>query len=142
MKNIYSRFYFKCLDIVRKLRFTMRRLKYKSHPSITIGKNFKIGMNVRIEILFGGKITIGDNTEILDGCRLWTYGGEINIGNNCSINPYAVIYGNGGCNIGNDVLIAAHSMIVPANHIFDDLIKLLESKECLKKELKLEMMSG
>ena len=47
---------------------------------------------------------------------LMTYGGDIQIGDNCSVNPYSIIYGHGGVRIGNGVRIAAHSVIVPANH--------------------------
>jgi acetyltransferase-like isoleucine patch superfamily enzyme len=48
-----------------------------------------------------------------------TYGGIIEIGSNCSINPYTIIYGHGlGTKIGNNVLIAGHCMIIPANHNF------------------------
>ncbi|MPM10363.1 2,3,4,5-tetrahydropyridine-2,6-dicarboxylate N-acetyltransferase [bioreactor metagenome] len=120
MMKLYKRAYYKLLDIRRKANFFFRRLRYKFHPDIHIGRNVEIGRNVKIEILFGGEINIGNNTEILDGCRIWSYGGNIKIGNNCSINPYTVIYGNGGATIGNDVLIAAHSMIVPANHIYSN----------------------
>ena len=58
----------------------------------------------------------------MKGVVLMTYGGSIRIGDRCSINPYTVIYGHGrGVEIGNDVLIAAHCVIVPFNHNFDDL---------------------
>ncbi|RWU08706.1 acyltransferase [Pedobacter chitinilyticus] len=50
-----------------------------------------------------------------------TYGGKITIGNNCSINPYTIIYGHGnGVEIGSNVLIAGHCMIIPSNHNFRD----------------------
>lgn len=49
-----------------------------------------------------------------------SYGGDIRIGDDCSFNPYCVIYGHGGLRIGNSVRIAAHTVIVPANHNFDD----------------------
>lgn len=128
MSKLYRRFYFKYLDIIRKARFEYRRLRYYFHPNVHLGKKVLLGKNVRLDILFGGKITIGDNTEILDGCRIWTYGGEISIGNNCSINPYTIIYGHGGTKIGNDVLIAGHNMIVPSNHIFNDTNKLIREQ--------------
>ncbi len=58
----------------------------------------------------------------MNGVVLMTYGGSIRIGDRCSINPYTVIYGHGeGVEIGNDVLIAAHCVIVPFNHSFADL---------------------
>jgi len=45
-----------------------------------------------------------------------TYGGHIAIGDNCSANPFVIVYGHGGVNIGNGVRIAAHTVIIPANH--------------------------
>jgi acetyltransferase-like isoleucine patch superfamily enzyme len=47
---------------------------------------------------------------------IMTYGGDINIGHDCSVNPFAIVYGHGGVKIGNGVRIAAHSVIIPANH--------------------------
>ncbi len=47
---------------------------------------------------------------------LLTYGGEIQIGDDCSVNPFAIVYGHGGVKIGNSVRIAAHTVIIPANH--------------------------
>lgn len=108
-------------------------MKFLSHPDIKLGKNVQIGKNVSMSILFGGKISIGDNTQIMDGCILWTYGGEINIGTNCCINPYTVIYGHGGTKIGNDVLIAGHNMIIPSNHNFRDSSKLIREQGSTEK---------
>lgn len=45
-----------------------------------------------------------------------TYGGDIRIGDNCSVNPFSVVYGHGGVRIGNGVRIAAQTVIIPANH--------------------------
>lgn len=65
------------------------------------------------------QIIIGDKTSIGHGVCLLTYGGSIEIGNECDINPYTIICGHGmGAKIGNKVLIAPHCMIIPNNHIF------------------------
>ena len=114
--SLYERLYFKLIDVQRKVGFRYRRFKYSFHPRVHIGRNVRIWRNVKIEVLYGGEIWIGDNTELMDGVLIWTYGNDIRIGNNCSINPYTVIYGHGTTQIGNDVLIAAHSMVVPSNH--------------------------
>ena len=42
------------------------------------------------------------------------------MGDHCSVNPYTIIYGHGGLEIGNGVRIAAHCVIIPANHNIDD----------------------
>jgi len=47
---------------------------------------------------------------------LLTYGGDIEIGDNCSVNPFTIIYGAGGARIGHGVRIAAHCVIIPENH--------------------------
>ena len=64
----------------------------------------------------GGSITIGRNCEIHDYAMIMTYGGDIVIGDNCSLNPFSIIYGPGGVHIGEGVRIAAHTVIIPANH--------------------------
>lgn len=65
------------------------------------------------------QIIIGEKTSIGHGVCLLTYGGSIEIGENCDINPYSIICGHGkGTRIGDNVLIAPHCMIVPSNHVF------------------------
>lgn len=65
-------------------------------------------------------ICIGSNTVIHEYSMILSQNGSIKIGSECSINPFSVLYGTGGLMIGNFVRIAAHTVIVPANHIFDD----------------------
>jgi acetyltransferase-like isoleucine patch superfamily enzyme len=49
-----------------------------------------------------------------------TYGGTIEIGDFSTVNPFSILYGQGGLHIGNGVRIAAHTVIIPANHEFAD----------------------
>jgi len=90
-----------------------------------IRKNVRIGKRCRIEpgVIFdtqcGGSIDIGDDCWFFSGARLNTFGGFIKIGNRSTLNPYCVAYGHGGLVIGNDVSIAAHTVIVPSNHNFE-----------------------
>lgn len=90
---------------------------------IYLGNNVILGRNSLLDAKsFGnGKIVIGDNTEIHDFARLMCYGGEIILGKDCSVNPFCVLYGHGNLKIGNKVRIAAHNIIIPANHSFDRL---------------------
>jgi acetyltransferase-like isoleucine patch superfamily enzyme len=78
-------------------------------------------------------MVIGENTIIHEFTYLRLYGGFIYIGNNCSINPFCVIYGHGGLKIGNNVRIAAHCTIIPANHIYaNPSIPIVEQGETMK----------
>ena len=69
-----------------------------------------------VRVCSGGSITIGRNCEVHPFSMLMTYGGHICIGDNCSINPFTIVYGHGGVRIGDGVRIAAHTVIIPANH--------------------------
>lgn len=67
-----------------------------------------------------GSVTIGKRCSVLPGAAIAAYGGDIRIGDDVSINPYTILYGHGGLTIGDKSRIAAHTVIVPANHIFED----------------------
>lgn len=88
---------------------------------IDIGKHTVISPGAKIRSIGGGRVTLGNYTEISDGAMLLTYGGDIKIGDNCTIQPFSIVYGHGGVKIGSGVRIAAHCVVIPANHKFDDV---------------------
>jgi acetyltransferase-like isoleucine patch superfamily enzyme len=113
-------FLFKQIDrVLTKLHY----YKISITPNIEISKNCTISRSAKIDIVYGGSISIGNGSEILDGVLILTYGGNIKIGSNCSVNPYTIIYGHGNTCIGNNVLIAGGCMIIPANHIYDNKLR-------------------
>lgn len=64
----------------------------------------------------GGEIFIGENCSVRSGAVLATYGGRIQIGRHSGVQHYSIIYGHGGLHIGDYVRIAAHCVIIPSNH--------------------------
>jgi acetyltransferase-like isoleucine patch superfamily enzyme len=84
--------------------------------SVKIDPSSRISWRSIIRTTGGGSISIGRNCEIHAFAMILTYGGDIVIGDDCSLNPFAIVYGHGGVRIGNRVRIAAHSVIIPANH--------------------------
>lgn len=68
----------------------------------------------------GGKIIIGARSYIDRGVILRALGGTIEIGEDCSVNAYSILQGEGGLRIGNKTRIASHTVIVPSNHVFSD----------------------
>lgn len=89
---------------------------------ILLGKNVSIGDGVRLVCSDQtAEIIIGDGTVIQPRAILETGpGGRIELGNMNSVNPYCVLYGHGGLTTGDYVRIAAHTVIIPANHVFED----------------------
>jgi acetyltransferase-like isoleucine patch superfamily enzyme len=116
------------------------------------GENIWLGANVRIfrdailnctssPFSFSGNpfigehgcIQIGEKTSIRSFACLYTYGGSITIGKECTVNPFVVIYGHGGVLIGDDVHIATHTVIISANHNFEQLDIPISSQEETKQ---------
>lgn len=73
------------------------------------------------KVFKGGRIIIGNRTKIKDHAMLVSYNGSIVVGQNCTINPFAIVYGQGGVRIGDNVLIAAHAVVVSSNHKHDNV---------------------
>lgn len=86
-----------------------------------------VGSKAIIRCTGGGRIVIGKYCEIHDFSMIDASGGSICIGDHCSLNPFAIIYGHAGTKIGSRVRIAAHSVIIPANHNFRSTAPLNES---------------
>ncbi|CAG1023237.1 lipopolysaccharide O-acetyltransferase [Patescibacteria group bacterium] len=109
------------INKILNLFFFNRKVRIIGKDKVTLGKNLKIEDSVVIDAVGdgGGKyIRIGDNCILRRGVMISTNSGWVEIGENCSFNPYCVIYGHGGLKIGNNVRIATHTVIVPSNHIF------------------------
>lgn len=109
--------------MVIHIEYKINRLRssyFRVFRGIEIGKGCIIEKGAVLKRQYGGNIKIGDCCYISSGVVLLTHGGNITIGNNSTVNPMSVIYGQGGVVIGNNVRIAAHTVIVPSNHIFTD----------------------
>jgi acetyltransferase-like isoleucine patch superfamily enzyme len=65
-------------------------------------------------------VVIGRRAFVGDGVVLVSQGGFISLGDCASVQDYAVLYGLGGIEIGADTRVAASTVIVAHNHVFDD----------------------
>jgi acetyltransferase-like isoleucine patch superfamily enzyme len=104
-------------------QFVQQRLnsyRIRTAANVSIAPGVYIARTATVEVRRGGSVSIGKNTEVMDGVLILTYGGPIRIGEECSINPYTIIYGHGGVEIGDHVLIAGGCMIVPSSHNYKD----------------------
>ena len=108
---------------LRRLRWRVRGAMLRARTGrLALGKNVQVSSRAILSTgrAAGERIAIGGDSEIHTGAILATYGGFIELGHHCSVNPYSVLYGHGGLTIGNYVRIAAHCVIIPANHRFRD----------------------
>lgn len=119
-------FFKKVLCLLKGIKSGMN-VYISPYAVIKNGHKIKTGNNVVIErgvTLYvdneGSCITIGDDSYFSSNCILRTYNGWIKIGNNCTVNNYAFLYGHGGLEIGNNVRISTSVTIIPMNHIYED----------------------
>jgi len=97
-------------------RYMLAGAAVEIHPSATISPTAIIDVgNER-----GEQIVLGAHSFVMHGAMLLTYGGRIELGEDCTVNPYSILYGHGGLTIGNHVRIAAHCVLIPAKHNFAD----------------------
>ena len=94
------------------------RFRATHKKNTMLSKNCYISPNALIHPR-NGRITVGDNTSVAPGAIMQ---GDISIGNNSSVQAYCNIVGykGGEIKIGNFVRIAAYTVIIGANHRFDD----------------------
>jgi acetyltransferase-like isoleucine patch superfamily enzyme len=105
---------------------------------VTVGKHCRISFLATLSTELGGHIAVGRKTRIHQYARLECYGGCIRIGDNCSINPFCILYGHGGLTVGNGVRIAAHTMLISANHNFQDAGRPIFQQGLSRKGIRVE----
>lgn len=115
----------KLLSIAYAIIRLLRRIRLRLRMSTLRLRGVQVHSTARISsgAIFqpsGGTIIIGAHTYIDRGVILRALGGKIEIGEHCSVNAYSVLLGGGELRIGKNVRIAAHTVIVPSNHVFSD----------------------
>lgn len=104
---------------------TLRILYLNTKPNVSINLNIVLDKSAKISLhpdgfKCGGQISIGKGVRISNNVVIAPYGGSIEIQENVFVGPFCVLYGHGGLRIGHDTLIATHTVIIPANHSFDN----------------------
>ncbi|WP_083539941.1 acyltransferase [Rhizobium tibeticum] len=85
-----------------------------------------------------GTIAIGDRVSMRYGVVIDAQSGRVEIGNNVSLNDFAVLLGHGGIRIGNGVRIAAQTAIVSFEHGFDDPAAPIKDQPLRKAQIVIE----
>ena len=103
--------------------------------NISIGEDTLIQARTFLHCDRFNSISVGAGCEIQSFSRIMTYGGNIKLGDRCSVNPFTIIYGHGGVEIGSMVRIAAHVVIVSGNHGFDRMDIPIMEQETVRKRI-------
>lgn len=113
-KSIYNRAF------CSQFKYFGKRTKLEISGKVKIGKNVYIGDDATIIVEKGASLTIGDNCFIGESCYIKCFGGNINIGQDVSINSKSYLNGCGDIKIGNNTRIGTQTIIIASNHQFGD----------------------
>jgi acetyltransferase-like isoleucine patch superfamily enzyme len=102
---------------------TCERVRIRSGKRLIIGNRCFLDTGVVIDAFSYNDIgiLIGKNFTCREYSILESHKGYIRIGDNCFVGPHCMLYGQGGLEIGNYVMIAGGTMIIPSNHNYSSL---------------------
>lgn len=102
----------KIIEAVRRWRAGSRHVRLDSSCVLESAARLRHG----IRDSKPGYISVGAGSRLACGALVDAWGGSVTIGQNVFIGPYAVIYGQGGVEIGDDTLISMHCRILSSSH--------------------------
>lgn len=100
---------------------------------IQFDRNVKIGKYSVINNYMGGVLKIGEGSKICNNCKIATCGGGVYIGKRVTIGDRAIITGQGGAVIEDDVLFADRVSIIANEHNYLDVDKPIQLQGCYSK---------
>jgi len=94
---------------------------------VSVGKGARVGPNAELWA-FGPHprgtphaIEIAESADIRSFALLHAYGGSIRIGRGSCVNHFCFVNGAGSVEIGDDVMIGTHSVVLSSEHSFEDV---------------------
>lgn len=86
---------------------------------IEVGDDSWLESQVTLSASRLGSVVLGRKTQIRRYSTLEADEGQIVMGDRCSVNSFCILNGYGGLEIGNDVRIASHAVILSSSHRHD-----------------------
>ncbi len=98
------------------------------HPTVQVEYPARIWLGDAVHVHYHSELRSGQDSKIqlADGCRIGPYAmllaneGYLKMGCNGYVGPFSILRGDGGLEIGCDVLISPQVVIMTANHAFED----------------------
>tara|TARA_R110001583_G_scaffold170296_3_gene323727 strand:- start:50 stop:736 length:687 start_codon:yes stop_codon:yes gene_type:complete len=141
LRGFFAKFF---LLRTKGICFKGRNVTIKHKALFSSGRNLILEDNVSINALSENGIRFGDNVTISRNCTLLCTGVishkgvGISIGNNTGINAYCFFGGQGGIDIGNNVIIGPQVKIFSENHNFSDKNNIIKNQGVTRQGVKIE----
>jgi acetyltransferase-like isoleucine patch superfamily enzyme len=151
MKNVAHKvlnFYSWLLDIIFCPGFILKGRLYPPHieSGCKFYKTSRISVGIGVKFLRGamlysdskGMIELGDRVIICRCAILQSVGGRISIGSDSLIGDFCNLYGQGGLEIGSNVMIASGCGIIPNQHTFPSRKLAISEQPCVSIGIKID----
>lgn len=100
------------------------------HPTVRVEYPARIWLGDSVHVHYRSELRSGQGgkIELADSCRIGPYAmllaqeGYLKMGSNGYVGPFSILRGDGGLEIGRDVLISPQVVIMTANHAFEDCL--------------------
>ena len=110
---------------------------FNNKKHIKLCGNNKIYQGVTIEASGRNSFSLGKGSNIHRYSILLSAGGKIDIGENTNIGDFCFLSGQGGLTIGNNVLITSYVKIIPNSHNYTDITTPICQQPCSAKGIKI-----
>jgi acetyltransferase-like isoleucine patch superfamily enzyme len=141
IRVFYKRLFFKTAN---GLVFAGKDVCVRHGYLLQTGKNLILDDHVHINALSANGVKLGDNVTLARGCNLICTGViahkgiGITIGNNTGINAGTYLAGQGGIEIGDNVIIGPGVKVFSENHLFADLELIIKDQAVCREKVVIE----
>lgn len=141
LRGGYRRFFFKR---TKGLLFIGQGVKIKHAYKVSAGDNLILDDRVYINAIsleginIGNNVSIGRNSVLMGSHVIAHQGIGIKIGDGTGINAFAYLAGQGGIDIGENVIIGPYVKIFSENHNFSDDTELIKNQGVTRSEVRIE----
>ena len=123
--SIFRNYYFKnIIGSTNGLFEIKKNVEIKYASKIKIGNNVFVGPNTILNGRTDNQeygIVMGNSTYIKGNSYIDAYGGYVLFNGDCNISQYSLLAGQGGIEIGKNVIFGSHCILLSSDHIFNDL---------------------
>ena len=99
----------------------MALLRTARKPGVQAGRGVRIGRRVRLDVLAGGRLVLGDGCHIGERTRIVVHGGRVEIGPGARLGERCTIVAHEHVAVGAGAWLQDGAVLVDFDHVIDDV---------------------
>jgi acetyltransferase-like isoleucine patch superfamily enzyme len=99
----------------------MALLRSSRRPGVRYGRDVRLGRKVKLEVLFGGELVLGDGCRVGDRTRIVVQSGRVEVGAGAVLDERCTIVAHERVTIGDGAWLQDGAVLVDFDHVIDDV---------------------